>query len=157
MKRYHEAYSGVITAGGGFAPRRAAVKLNGLLLCSAAAALVLIFSCKTDIGEEKGTLAVQNQSYNPALEITDVWLRNAETMDWVNQWYGSCAGSADYITELSFPVPPGSYDVRIKVNGYGHFYNFYETGYRQSVRIGGGDYKFIIFDGQGIYDMENDG
>jgi hypothetical protein len=116
---------------------------------------LFVVSCSVETKQQEGTFIVQNKSYDPSLAITDVWLRNSESMDWINKWHGSCAGESGLITELSFSMPSGAYDIRIKVEKYGFFYNFYETGYLQSVRISTGEYKFIIFDGLGIYDMES--
>jgi hypothetical protein len=129
-----------------------AVKSNSLFLYFVTAVLFLTVSCKSDMGEEKGTFVIQNKAYDDTLEITDVWLKGPGSMGWVNYWHGSCMGGDGLITELSFTVNPGQYDVRIKVNRYGFLYAFYETGYQKSVRIRGGDYQFIIYDGAGIYD-----
>jgi hypothetical protein len=121
------------------------------------AVTVLFISCPLE-KEAEGKIVVQNQSYDTGREITDVWLKEAGSMEWVNHWHGSCAGDAELIKELSFSVNPGSYDVRIKVMevyGYGFVPYFYETGYLQSVKITAGEYKYIIYDGNGIYDMES--
>jgi hypothetical protein len=127
-------------------------KAFGRLLFLAAAALFISCTMET---EAEGAFVIGNKSYDSSLAITDIWLRNGETMDWINKWHGSCPGEAGLIKEVSFSTAPGVYDVRARVETYGGFsWNFYETGYLQSVKIGGGERKYIIFDGQGIYDKE---
>jgi hypothetical protein len=101
-----------------------------------------------------GKIIVQNQSYDSTLEISDVWLKEPGSIDWVNYWHGSCKGDSEYINELSFNLDPGTYNVKIKVIKYGIFYRYYETGYMQPVIIKRDDSKFVIYDGNGIYDME---
>jgi hypothetical protein len=118
--------------------------------------LVMVFTgCPVVTGATTGTFVVQNQSHDPTIEITDVWAKTKGSIDWVNYWHGSCAGDAGLITELSFPAEPGAYDIRIRVSRYGFLMGFYETGYLQSLKIEKGGHKFIIYDGNGIYDMES--
>jgi hypothetical protein len=128
------------------------MKLRGPYLYFVTAVLFLTFACETDRGEEnKGTIVIRNTSYDAFLEITDVWMKEPGSMDWVNYWHGSCRGGSGLMTELSFKADPGYYDIKIKAAQYGLWYGFYETGYLKSVRIGGGDYRFIIYDGNEIY------
>jgi hypothetical protein len=117
---------------------------------------ILLAACPLDKAAREGTLVIQNKSYDSNLEITDAWVKTEGSMEWVNQWHGICRGDPGLITDLSFTIGPGSYSVKLRVTEYGIVPRYYETPYMQPLRIGFGEYKFIIFDGQGIYDMERE-
>jgi hypothetical protein len=116
--------------------------------------MLVVISCRLEPGRERGRIVIQNRSYNSTLEMSDVWLKEPGSMDWKNYWSGSCRGDSEYINELFFDVESGIYDVRIQVLRYGYFHGYYETGYMQSIRVEESGSKFIIYDGNGIYDME---
>jgi hypothetical protein len=111
-------------------------------------------SCRVSLDYDHGEFVVLNKSESAFLVITDVYLRSSGSSFWVNMWHGSCAGGKGAETELSFTARPGIYDVRIRVEQGFLFYSFYETGYRHPIKLGNGSFKFVVFDGNGIYDRE---
>jgi hypothetical protein len=121
------------------------------LFLIAAVSLILFASCPVELPENTGKIIVQNNSTSPIQVITDVWLHETGSTEWINSWHGECEKDA----EISFTTDPGTYDVRIKVLQAYIIPSFYETGYHQSIKLDNKASKFIIFDGTGIYDMES--
>jgi hypothetical protein len=119
-------------------------------------AVIFVSSCTNLPDDNSGKLVVLNKSGSPSAVITDVWLSADGSGEWINYWHGSCPGLEDAETELSFTAGSGVYNVKIQVTlPPPFFYERYETGYRHPVKLGNKGYAFIIFDGHGIYDMED--
>jgi hypothetical protein len=112
----------------------------------------LFFSCT--LFTDNGKIIVQNQTGKTSEIITDVWLQLDQATDWVNVWHGQCAGEYGKYTELSFLYKAGSYNVRVRAFKLYSIGYFYETGYKSPIKLNIRDSKFIIYDGNGIYDMD---
>jgi hypothetical protein len=125
------------------------IKRIFLFLIFGIAVSLMLVSCPYTV-PEKGKMVVQNWSSGNATMITDVWTHVEGSTEWINFWHGECPPQE----ELSFFLEPGRYNVRVKTSTI-FVPRFYETGYMQPILISYGDIKFIIFDGKGIYDMEN--
>jgi hypothetical protein len=115
----------------------------------------LFFSCNIGLKSGEGRLVVTNNSTNTSDVVTEVWTRVYNSGDWLAKWNGNKALDE----EASIDLATGSYDVRVVVKRTALNLSTetisFETGYKAPITLSASDYKFIIFDGGGIYDMEN--
>jgi hypothetical protein len=124
------------------------MKVYSILFFAVSVSIMLV-SCPYAV-PEKGKMAVQNRADGYPVMITDAWTHLEGSTDWVAFWQGECPAGE----EFSFFLEPGRYNVRVKTTSM-LVPRFYETGYMRPVSVSYGDIKFIIFDGKGIYDMED--
>jgi hypothetical protein len=115
--------------------------------------LFAFLSCEINKNGE-ARLVISNNSSNTSDVITEVWTRLYNSGEWLAKWNGAKAVNEDAALYLA----PASYDVRVTVKrivlGTIEIKTF-ETGYKAPIKLSESNYKFIIFDGEGIYDMEN--
>jgi hypothetical protein len=112
------------------------------------------FSCDIGLKSGEGRLVVTNNSANASDVVTEVWTRVYNSDEWLAKWNGNKAVGAD----ASINLAEGSYDIRVVVErtalNLSTEIKTFETGYKAPITLSASDYKFIIFDGEGIYDME---
>ena len=111
--------------------------------------LPLVLACNLELPNNEGKIVIVNQTENEMAVITDVWIHGEGSTEWVSRW----AGAVEEGYDVSIIVEPGSYDIRIRVN-YLFYTRIYETGYKQPIAVGNKKVKYIIFDGNGIYDSD---
>ena len=112
--------------------------------------LCCLFFCSCIHEPEKASVVISNNSESVLGSITQVWTRVENSNDWVSQWTGSKKQGED----VNLYIEPGTYDFRIEVTYLYLVPLKYETGYKNSITCKRGEYKFIFFDGKGIFDME---
>jgi hypothetical protein len=111
---------------------------------------ILFFSCVIGIDDTTGKLVIQNNSGSPVTFITDVWTHTEGSLEWINRWHGSKQDGE----EITLYLEPNNYDLKIRTD-YLFVGLYYETGYKRPAAVKTNTSKIYIFDGIGIYDMED--
>lgn len=114
---------------------------------------ILFYSCQTS-PENKEKIVVTNQAENETDVIIAVYAK-PEGLDSYSLYWSSADG-AGYMQDAYFYIESGNYDVRVYVRKQTAFFPYYtetyfETGYKNPVKVEEDEYSFIYYDGKGIY------
>ena len=104
--------------------------------------------------DNKGKIVVTNQAENETDVIIAVYAK-PEGLDSYSLYWSSADG-AGYMQDAYFYIESGNYDVRVYVRKQTAFFPYYtetyfETGYKNPVKVEEDEYSFIYYDGKGIY------
>jgi hypothetical protein len=113
-------------------------------------ALSAIFSACLAVTDDYARIVIKNNAASDIPAITALQTHEPGSTSWISRFNGYLyAGEEETIT-----LPPGNYDVRITVS-YILYERTFETGYMNYVEAKPNEYNFLIFDGNGLYKMED--
>lgn len=115
-------------------------------------ASVSLLGC--EMPDDEGKIVVTNQAENETDVILAVYAKLENEDSYTLCW--SSSDGAGYMQDASFYVETGNYDVRVYVRQESSLFPYYsetyfETGYKNPVKVEEDEYSFIYYDGKGIY------
>lgn len=118
-------------------------------------AVVVSFSfLGCEMPDDEGKIVVTNQTENETDVIIAVYAKFENEDSYTLRW--SSSDGAGYMQDASFYVETGNYDVRVYVRQESSLFPYYketyfETGYKNPVKVEEDEYSFIYYDGKGVY------
>lgn len=115
-------------------------------------AAFMFSACQMDDGE--GKIVVTNYSEEENDVITAVYAKLEDEDAYTLRW--SSSDGAKSMEDASFYTDEGSYDVRVYVRKSSELFSYYyetyfETGYKNPVKVEEDEFSFVNYDGNGIY------
>ena len=110
-----------------------------------------LVSCKVNVDDDKGSIAVRNESGNENLVITAVYVMEKGTSGY--NLVSTCSvkdGRSQFVEQKS-----GEYSVKVAVTSYvldvPYQVKYYDTGYNNYRKLKEDGFLRVVFDGSGIY------
>lgn len=115
--------------------------------------ILLISACQVDDSGE-GYIVVTNYSEEENDVITAVYAKLEDEYAYTLRWSNS--DGAKSMEDASFCADEGKYDVRVYVRKPSdilpyYYETYFETGYKNPVKVKEGEFSFVNYDGKGIY------
>lgn len=114
--------------------------------------IFLISACQVD--DSEGKIVVTNYSEEENDVITAVYAKLENEDAYILRW--SSSDGAKFLEDAAFYVEEGKYDVRVYVRKSADLFPYYyetyfETGYKNPVKVEEDEFSFVNYDGKGIY------
>lgn len=114
--------------------------------------IFLISACQAD--DSEGKIVVTNYSEEENDVITAVYAKLENEDAYILRW--SSSDGAKFLEDAAFYVEEGKYDVRVYVRKSSDLFPYYyekyfETGYKNPVKVDEDEFSFVNYDGKGIY------
>jgi hypothetical protein len=112
--------------------------------------LCLALSACFPVSGNYAVIVIKNTAGSDVPAITGLWTHEQGSVSWISRFSGLIYSGR----EETIPLPPANYDVRITVS-YLLYERTFETGYMNYLRAKPNEYHFLVFDGNGLYKMED--
>ena len=122
--------------------------LSTLLLC--VTSVLLFTACEAYTGEDGQGKLVINNTVTDTRYIAYVWCKLEDESGYTLYWRNASTSQSAcnlYLDAGKYNVIIGVYNPELLINNYEE----YQTGYKHPIEIKEGEYSFLCFDGNGIY------